>query len=314
MKNTILVFALALGLISPAFAQSPFVQEGIASYYADSFQGRPTKSGQLYDKNKFTAAHQTLPMGTEVEVINQGNGKSVVVVINDFGPHTKSRIIDLSRIAAEQIDMINMGLASVVIREIPKAISAVSPTTTTPTPTTTTTTAAPATTVATAPAAQSGEVILSRSEVYTIDANGEKVVVSEAPATVAVTTPQPVPVEMTTPESAPVEVVPNTVAARGPVVVQSTNKIITKLNALAPSTKFTLQLGLFSDLKNAKSQLDVFNANGMSGSIMLFETWKDGKKVYKIIEGNYMDREAANKRKDEFKKWYAIDSFVVKVR
>lgn len=91
-------------------------KKGEASYYANKFHGRPTASGEKYNKNKFTAAHRTLPFGTMVEVTNLTNGKSVTVKINDRGPHKKSRIIDLSRAAAEQIDLIKAGIAQVEIR------------------------------------------------------------------------------------------------------------------------------------------------------------------------------------------------------
>jgi len=96
--------------------QNWVIEKGEASYYADKFHGKPTASGQKYDKRKYTAAHRTLPFGTEVEVINLNNGKSIIVQINDRGPHKKSRIIDLSRAAATEIDLIQVGIAPVEIR------------------------------------------------------------------------------------------------------------------------------------------------------------------------------------------------------
>lgn len=89
------------------------VEEGQASYYAHKFQGRPTASGAIYDENKLTAAHKTLPFGTTVRVTNQNNGKKVVVVINDRGPFVKGRIIDLSWRAAGEVDMIAAGVVPV---------------------------------------------------------------------------------------------------------------------------------------------------------------------------------------------------------
>jgi rare lipoprotein A len=68
-----------------------------ASYYHDKFQGRRTASGKKYDKNKYTAAHKTLPFGTKVKVINEKNGKFIIVEITDRGPFVKGREIDLSR-------------------------------------------------------------------------------------------------------------------------------------------------------------------------------------------------------------------------
>jgi rare lipoprotein A len=92
---------------------SSFIQDGIASYYAEEFHGRKTSNGETFDMNTLTAAHQTLPFGTLVRVTNKATGKSVVVRINDRGPFLKDRIIDLSRAAAEKIGMIGPGTAEV---------------------------------------------------------------------------------------------------------------------------------------------------------------------------------------------------------
>ena len=88
-------------------------EEGSASYYADSLSGNPTASGEPYDKNALTAAHRTLAFDTMVKVTNLDNGKSVVVRINDRGPHAKSRVIDVSGAAAKQLGLIDSGTAKV---------------------------------------------------------------------------------------------------------------------------------------------------------------------------------------------------------
>ncbi len=88
---------------------------GKVSYYSDSFQGKRTASGELYDKNKMTAAHKSLPFGTIVRVIRLDNKRSVQVRVNDRGPFIKGRIIELSRRAAEQIGLIQDGVANVKI-------------------------------------------------------------------------------------------------------------------------------------------------------------------------------------------------------
>jgi len=90
------------------------IQTGKAVYYSDSFHGRKTASGEIYDREKFTAAHRDLPFGTLVRVTNLTNRKSVVVKINDRGPFgRKERIIDLSYAAAKKIGMLAMGVANV---------------------------------------------------------------------------------------------------------------------------------------------------------------------------------------------------------
>jgi rare lipoprotein A len=85
------------------------VQEGEASYYSDKLDGNKTASGEIYNRNGLTAAHRTLPFGTKVKVTYLKTGKSVEVVINDRGPHAKSRIIDLSGAAARTVGMIDDG-------------------------------------------------------------------------------------------------------------------------------------------------------------------------------------------------------------
>src|SRR4051812_11534812 len=84
-------------------------QEGIISYYADKFHGRKTASGRRFDKNAFTAAHRSLPFGTKVQVTNLANGKTVVVEINDRGPYSEDRILDLSPAAARKIGLMGRG-------------------------------------------------------------------------------------------------------------------------------------------------------------------------------------------------------------
>ncbi len=88
---------------------------GIASYYADKFEGRKTANGEIFRQSKFTAAHKTLPFGTMVKVTRLDNGKSIIVKINDRGPFVAGRIIDLSAAAAQKLGIIQDGLAEVEI-------------------------------------------------------------------------------------------------------------------------------------------------------------------------------------------------------
>jgi rare lipoprotein A len=90
-------------------------QTGLAAYYNDSHQGKRTANGETYQKDAYTAAHRTLPFGTKVKVTNLANGRSVTVRINDRGPYSRNRIIDLSRIAAQEIGLIQRGIARVSI-------------------------------------------------------------------------------------------------------------------------------------------------------------------------------------------------------
>jgi rare lipoprotein A len=103
-------------LLLLAQGESLFIQEGTASYYASKFQGKRTASGEVFHLDSLTAAHKLLPFGTLLRVINQKNGKEVLVRVNDRLPSSSKRVIDLSYAAAQQIDMIREGLVRVKIQ------------------------------------------------------------------------------------------------------------------------------------------------------------------------------------------------------
>jgi peptidoglycan lytic transglycosylase len=98
-----------------------YVERGIASWYGPDFHGGRTATGETYDMDAMTGAHPTLPLPAWVRVTNLDNGRSVVVRLNDRGPFAKGRIIDLSRAAAEQLDMIRTGTAPVEVRSLAQA-------------------------------------------------------------------------------------------------------------------------------------------------------------------------------------------------
>ncbi|MGM0546390.1 MAG: septal ring lytic transglycosylase RlpA family protein [Bacteroidota bacterium] len=91
------------------------IEDGVASWYGPNFDGKLTANGETYDMNDLTAAHRTLPFNTVLKVTNLDNEKSVKVRVNDRGPYAKDRIIDLSKKAAEEIDMLGPGTANVEI-------------------------------------------------------------------------------------------------------------------------------------------------------------------------------------------------------
>ena len=92
--------------------------EGRASYYGARHHGNKTASGERFDQHALTAAHRTLPFGSWVRVTNLRNDKSVVVRINDRGPYARGRIIDLSKKAAEQLDMLRAGVVPVRVQQL----------------------------------------------------------------------------------------------------------------------------------------------------------------------------------------------------
>ncbi len=97
-------------------AQPDYDETGSASWYGAQFNGRPTASGERFDMNALTAAHATLPLPGLVEVTNLANGRSVVVRINDRGPFTPGRIIDLSRGSAQALGLLERGVGDVRVR------------------------------------------------------------------------------------------------------------------------------------------------------------------------------------------------------
>jgi rare lipoprotein A len=105
-------------IITFLFLQTVFIpseiitKTGKATYYASKFVGRRTTSGEVYRHEKFTAAHKTLPFGTQVTVTNLSNQKSVVVIVNDRGPYGKGMMIDLSQGAAKEIGLYGKGVAT----------------------------------------------------------------------------------------------------------------------------------------------------------------------------------------------------------
>jgi rare lipoprotein A len=111
----IYLFLTNILFASVLLANNKLPQTGLASYYADAMNHHHTACWDRYCKDSFTAAHRTLPFGTYIKVINLKNSKTVIVRINDRGPHKRHRIIDLSGAAADMLDIKRSGLGKVRI-------------------------------------------------------------------------------------------------------------------------------------------------------------------------------------------------------
>lgn len=124
----VLAAVAALGATAPALAAADpatapaaaagAVETGLAAVYSDKLHGRPTASGQRYDRSRLTAAHKTLPFGTLVKVTNPKNNKTVTVRINDRGPVQAGRILDLSPAAARSLGMGPKSMAEVTAQVV----------------------------------------------------------------------------------------------------------------------------------------------------------------------------------------------------
>jgi rare lipoprotein A len=124
--STILTLALFFGTCAIATAQTGTAetQHGIASYYADSFKGKRMSNGESYNPRELTCAHKRLPFNTMVKVTRLDNQKTVTVRVTDRGPYVAGRVVELSRAAAERLDMIDIGVAEVTIEVISSATAA----------------------------------------------------------------------------------------------------------------------------------------------------------------------------------------------
>jgi len=198
--------------------QPDYDETGIASWYGPTFYGRPTANGELYDGNQLTAAHKTLPMPVNVRVTNLDNGKSLIVRVNDRGPYARGRIIDLSKRAAELLDVVQTGTARVRVTYLARAdVNGGAPPPETP----------PA--IASAlPAAPSGRVDTAALGVV------PGATVAAPVRTAALPTPAPIPAQMFA------ENQPTGQVTRVPI---------------PPETRLYVQLGAFSRLDNAKALL-----------------------------------------------------------
>ena len=125
IKSFAVALLASLSLASSAFAarqtDEKHTKVGNATYYGDRWHGRRTADGSAYNKDSLTCAHRTLPFGTLLHVRNPKNGKVVVVKVTDRGPYRRNTIIDLSKAAAQQIDMVQAGVVSVEVTPVVNA-------------------------------------------------------------------------------------------------------------------------------------------------------------------------------------------------
>ena len=111
--SRVLTVILLFFLIYGCKESGPPYQTGMASFYNDSFEGKPTANGEIFSNSKMTAAHRSLSFGTKVRVTNLNNGNTVVVRITDRGPFVEGRILDVSLAAATRLDFVDDGVVEV---------------------------------------------------------------------------------------------------------------------------------------------------------------------------------------------------------
>ena len=118
MRRTLTVAVLTFALMGIFGTGVALAEDGMAVYYSDVFQGRPTASKEIFDQEGMTAAHKTLPFGSKVRVTNLENSKSVVLTVNDRMARRNSNIIDVTRRAAQELGFENQGTTRVSIEPV----------------------------------------------------------------------------------------------------------------------------------------------------------------------------------------------------
>jgi len=271
------------------------VETGVASWYGPGFHGKSTANGERYDQSERTAAHRTLQMPAIVRVTNLDNGMSTVVRINDRGPFARSRIIDLSRAAAQELDVVRNGTARVRIDQLPAESMAVKD-------------------VAIAgggPAEQNAAVAQVASGARRAPAS--QPVVAQPPVMVAASPPPPVAAPPPATQAVwPTNPRPQAVSAT-PVYASGNGVSIASLasGASAPTgaaSGFYVQTGSFSTAENAERQRDLVRSYGMSE---VSAASAGGREVYRVRLGPYTTPDAAGIVADRLKRSGYGDARVV---
>jgi rare lipoprotein A len=266
------------------------VETGVASWYGPGFHGKSTANGERYDQGDRTAAHRTLQMPAIIRVTNTDNGQSTVVRINDRGPFARSRIIDLSRAAAQDLDIVRNGTAHVRIDQLPAESQAVKD-------------------VAVnggGPAEQEAAVARVASGHYAPTA----VQTASAPPAAApppvYTQPAPTqPVWPTNPRSPATEPAPAYVpAGNGGATVAS----LANGTTLLPASGFYVQTGAFMTPENAERQREAVRSYGVSE---ISQGSTGGRDVYRVRIGPYTTSDAAGIVADRLKRSGYGDARVV---
>ncbi|MEM0993197.1 MAG: septal ring lytic transglycosylase RlpA family protein [Bacteroidota bacterium] len=271
---------------------------GRASFYADSFQGLKTASGELYSKSEMTASHNTLPFGTMVRITRLDTKKSVVVRINDRGPFIKGRITDLSRKAAEQLGIISSGEVQVKLDVVGqgKPVSVANKTTTTPKGATAakpkaTTTAQPSTT--------------KRPAVYNDSSVPKKVTTKSVP--------KAVPTQATTSTAKGSDTDADMAISEAKFVRGNYNKYgLYKIQLLKPEKKgFGVQVGSYSSYDNVMKQVADLQAKWFEDILVNIEPAEGGGSSYKVILGQFETEAAAENYKKNLQRKHGVKGFVV---
>jgi len=251
-KKNLFLLALFVTVFIPCQLQAQgleiFRQEGIASWYGKEFEGRPTASGEIFDLSQLTAAHPSLPFGTMLVVTNVHNNKKVTVRVNDRGPFVSARIIDVSRAAAEQLDMIATGTAPVVIESVERIAVSL-------------------------PAAEPPQVLTPVVDVQPI---ASSTVIQTTNTTVV----NSAPVSVARPAEAAVYVSQPVVAAQVPNQIKLTPQI-----NIIPDKNYRLQVGSYRIARNAVDAFEKLKNSGLNPAYERFSDSNNGEYFRVVLAG-----------------------------
>lgn len=289
MKNLLKILTLSLLFTTSLVAQDE--EFGLASYYSDLFHGKPTASGELYDKTKLTCAHKTLPFGTMLKVTRLDNNKSVQVKVTDRGPFISGRVVEVSRAGAEALGLIQDGSTRVKVEvvkpDLPAVVSTetVKPESTPPTP--------------------------------EIEKPTPPVVVDPTPKKPATPNPPTTTVKKSDPNPTP------TPAPSNPTTPSGGTAVLVKGSDFQPFDLFQIELkrpekkGYGVQVAVLSTQEALFKKIGelqedwFSSILVSVQKNPKGDMIYKVILGSFATENEASNYKDNLKKNKKIKGFVV---
>lgn len=297
--------------VTPRFLEATAEERGLASWYGKEFHGNQTANGELFDMNAMTAAHRTLPLPSLVQVINEANGKEVVVRVNDRGPFEEGRIIDLSQKAAHALDIVSSGTAPVKVKylgpapEIDTSVAVAAAETEAPAPRIVMAEATP-------PAPRPdlyGDFLMGGAEpTLGVPDPGQTVATPARVERPANASPRPlVPADVQQASLPPVQT-PAPASRPEPVRVAATpsSPASTPANAFGP--KIYVQIGAFSDISNAEGM----NAQvGRQYSVDIEPVRVQGADYFRVLVGPFSSRDAADLAKYQLGARGIKDGFIV---
>jgi rare lipoprotein A len=261
-------------------------ETGVASWYGPGFHGKATANGERYDQYDYTAAHRTLQMPSMVRVTNLENGKSTVVRINDRGPFARNRVIDLSRAAANDLDMMRSGVARVRVEQLSAESQTVKEV-----------------------AQGGGGPIDQKAALERLASNRRSgnVPVVTASAQAAAPPPEQPVVQATWPNNPRAPAVPTTPASAGAGGVGAA-PTVASLTTSNLTGGFYVQTGAFSTVANAERQRSSIASYGTSE---ISQGSAAGRDVYRVRIGPYTTADAAGIIADRLKRSGYGDARVV---